>query len=161
MLGNMQMKINIQKILATSLGAGYFPIAPGTIGAMMALPVYFLYHGRILSSLQYNLLLAVLILLSYFIGVWTANGLQKEWGADPKRIVIDETHGQWIAMLALPLNLWYLLLSFVLFRLFDIWKPLGIRKLDHIKSGHGVMLDDTLSGVYALVIIQILVLIQQ
>jgi len=155
------MKAKIQKILGTSLGVGYFPIAPGTFGAIMALPIYFLYHGRILSSLQYNLLLFVLILLSYIIGVWAANGLQGEWGADPKRIVIDETHGQWIAMLALPLNLWYLLISFVLFRLFDIWKPLGIRKLDQIKNGHGVILDDTLSGVYALVVTQILMFIQQ
>lgn len=83
--------------------------------------------------------------------------LEEEWGEDPSKVVIDETVGLWISMLFIPINTYTLILAFILFRFFDILKPLGIRKLDQLKNSWGVMLDDILAGVYANMVLQLIV----
>jgi phosphatidylglycerophosphatase A len=83
--------------------------------------------------------------------------LEPEWGHDPQKIVIDEIIGFWIAMIAVPYTAWTLFAGFVLFRIFDIWKPLGIRKMEKFKGGWGVMLDDVLAGIYANIVLQVLI----
>ena len=76
------------------------------------------------------------------------------WGEDPSRVVVDEMVGVWIPLLAAPAgNLWYALAAFALFRLFDIFKPLGIRKMEYLKGGVGVMMDDILAGIYSLILL--------
>ena len=73
---------------------------------------------------------------------------------DPSRVVVDEMVGVWIPLLAAPAgNLWYALAAFALFRLFDIFKPLGIRKMEYLKGGVGVMMDDILAGIYSLILL--------
>ena len=79
----------------------------------------------------------------------SAQKLEPEWGHDPSRITVDELVGVWVAMLGVPVNWLNLLLAFGLFRLFDIWKPLGIRKLEKLPGGWGVMVDDVAAGVAA------------
>jgi phosphatidylglycerophosphatase A len=95
-----------------------------------------------------------LILLFTVLGIWSSTVLEPEWGKDPSCIVVDEMAGVWISLLAVGgASLWYAALAFVLFRLFDIYKPLGIRRLERLKGGWGVMMDDVLAGLYAYIIV--------
>ena len=153
------------KLMATGFGSGFSPIAPGTAGALMAilllLPNMFYdfewlnFGNQWLNEIPFILT----ILLFHFIGVKSANEMEKEWGHDAQRIVIDEMVGVWIALLFMPINWLTLLLAFVLFRFFVITKPLGIRKMERFDGGWGVMMDDVLAGVYAWVVLKILTLI--
>ena len=98
---------------------------------------------------------AILVILFTVLGILSASVSEKYWGEDPSRVVIDEMVGSWIALLAVPENgHWgYMLAAFLLFRLFDIWKPLGIRKMEKLPKGYGIMADDILSGIYGYIVI--------
>lgn len=99
----------------------------------------------------------LLVILFYVIGVWAANRLEPFWGNDPSRIVIDEMVGIWINLLAVPAgDLVYGMTAFLLFRFFDIVKPLGIRHMERIKRGHGVMMDDVLAGIYGFFLLYVI-----
>jgi phosphatidylglycerophosphatase A len=91
------------------------------------------------------------------IGIWSSNEVELLWGHDSARVVIDEIAGMAIAMIALPLNWKYFVTAFVLFRFFDIVKPLYIRKMELFPGGWGVMMDDVLAGIYALLLVQLMV----
>lgn len=141
------------KLIATSFGAGFSPVAPGTVGALVAILVwYILSLCMAYSTLQWTL--AGLIVVFTIIGVWSATVSERYWGEDPSKVVIDETVGEWIALLAVPAGQhWaYIVAAFVLFRFFDIFKPLGVRSMENLKGGYGIMADDILSGVYAAVV---------
>ena len=87
-------------------------------------------------------------------GIWSADKLESEWGKDPSKVVVDEMVGVWIALLAVPVgNVWYILFAFLLFRFFDIFKPLGIRKMEQLEGGIGVMADDILAGIYSFLLL--------
>ena len=140
-------------IFGTGFGSGFWPWGPGTAGALLATLMWLSMPFAFNSS---TLFLTTLILICSFtvIGTWAANRLAPFWGPDPSRVVIDEMIGVWIPLLASPAdNLWYALASFVLFRFFDILKPLGIRSLDRKEGGFWVMADDILAGFYSLIII--------
>lgn len=145
------------KFMASGFGVGWLPVAPGTWGAAEAilLLIPFLWFNVPPSVL--TLFLSFLIIIFTWIGVKSVDYLQKEWGDDPKQVVIDEMIGVWIAIIGLPFNIVNLILGFILFRFFDIAKPLGIRELEKIEGGWGVMLDDALAGVYANVVLQIII----
>lgn len=137
--------------LAFGFGSGLAPKAPGTFGTVMAVPLYLL----LVQLPLYGYALAVL--LAFFVGIYlcgkTAEDLQVH---DHPGIVWDEFVGFWITMLAVPTGWPWLLAGFVLFRLFDIWKPWPISVFDkHVKSGLGIMIDDVLAGIYALIILQV------
>lgn len=142
-------------LIATGFGAGFSPFAPGTAGAVVATGIwivcYFLFPVY-LFPVTFGL-----IILFTLLGIWATNVLEATWGKDPSRIVVDEMVGVWIPLLAVTKtanHVWLLvLLSFALFRLFDIFKPLGIRKMENLKGGLGVMGDDILAGIYSLVIV--------
>ncbi|MDL2277021.1 phosphatidylglycerophosphatase A [Parabacteroides sp. OttesenSCG-928-G07] len=143
----------IQKIIATGFGSGYSPIAPGTAGALLAVLLW----GVLYLLLPFHLLLvvtAILILLFTIAGIWAANSLEAVWGKDPSKVVVDEIVGVWIALLGVAEgNIYHILLAFVFFRLFDIFKPLGIRRMEKLKGGLGVMMDDILAGIYSLILL--------
>ena len=130
---------------AFGFGAGLAPIAPGTIGSLVALPLYWLLAP--LAAPVYIALLAMLFLL----GVWVTARTEHDLGVhDHSGIVLDEIVGQLVALFLVPLNLVWMLLGFGLFRLFDIWKPWPIRWLnDRMPGGWGIMLDDLAAGVAA------------
>ena len=107
-------------------------------------------YGRCFTGYTY---LAWIIFLTV-MGVWATNCLEPFWGEDPSRVVVDEMVGVWIALLAAPSgNVWYALGAFALFRLFDIFKPLGIRRMESFPGGIGVMMDDILAGIYSFVVL--------
>jgi phosphatidylglycerophosphatase A len=131
-------------LIATAGGSGYFPIAPGTVGSavglLMCLTMRLAGGGR----LEW---LAVLVLFA--VGSWAALMAERHFGRDdPGPVVIDEVMGQLVTTLFLPLSLMGLLVSFVVFRAFDIAKPWPARRLEDVPHGIGVMADDAMAGLY-------------
>jgi phosphatidylglycerophosphatase A len=149
--------MNIYKVIATFGGAGYSPVAPGTVGAIFAMFIAYILRLYTQDQMIITYIIITLIIMSYFAGVLACNKLSSEWGSDPSRVVIDEACGYWITLLFLPLTTSNLLLALVLFRFFDIAKPLGIRKIDNMHhSSHAVMLDDVVAGIYGCAILHAL-----
>ena len=141
--------------ISTAFGTGFFPFGPGTAGSLVA----FLIVPILLHFGWSHGALALITLLTIPVGIWAATQTEKAWKReDPGEVVIDEVVGQWIAMLGMP-ALWdwrTAVAAFVLFRLFDIWKPFPISYLDrHVKGGVGVVVDDLLAGLIVNVLLQI------
>ena len=140
-------------IIASGFGSGFSPFAPGTAGALVAVIIWTV----LFYVIPFNILLVVtslLIVLFTAAGIWSADKLESEWGKDPSKVVVDEMVGVWIALRAVPVgNVWYILFAFLLFRFFDIFKPLGIRKMEQLEGGIGVMADDILAGIYSFLLL--------
>ncbi len=143
----------IFKFLLRGFGAGLLPIAPGTWGSAVA--ILLAWPLARWTPDYFHLELCLLIGASVWICAKGSAMLREEWGDDPSQTVLDEIAGMWIALLALPFHWHYWLAAFFLFRFFDIFKPLGIRRLEKIGGGWGVALDDVLAGVYANVVVQV------
>jgi phosphatidylglycerophosphatase A len=143
-------------LLATFFGVGYFPVAPGTLASLI---VALLYKAG-LYQLPWPTYLCVGLGI-YILGVWSstiyAARRKKE---DPRTVVIDEVMGQWIALFLLPPSWGLVLMSFFLFRIFDILKPFFIRKAETFNAGWGIMLDDILAGIYASIILNLYLLVR-
>ncbi len=138
--------------LAYGFGSGLAPWAPGTFGTLAAIPLYLL-----LVPLPLIWYLAVLVPL-FLIGVWACGKTNTELGVqDASAIVWDEILGYLITMIAAPAGWHWILVGFVLFRLFDILKPWPISMLDRsVHGGLGVMLDDIVAGLMAFALLQLL-----
>jgi phosphatidylglycerophosphatase A len=142
-------------ILATGFGVGYSPIAPGTLGTLITIPVY--YFISAIPSPIYELTLITFLFLSSWISGQAQNYLGKQ---DDPRIVIDEMMGFLITMIWLPKTIFFVVAGFFLFRFFDILKPFPIRRIEkRWRGGYGVVLDDVLAGIYANIILQLICLI--
>lgn len=139
-------------IAAFGFGSGLAPIAPGTFGTLAAIPFYW-----VLSLFPLWFYLAV-ILVATVVGIWICGESAKRLGVhDHGGIVWDEFVGFWITMIAAPSGLIWVLLGFIIFRIFDIWKPWPIYIIDDkVQGGLGIMLDDVLAGVYSLIVMQVL-----
>ena len=146
----------VWKIIATAGGVGYTPVAPGTAGAILASAVAFLLQGFFSLSL-YWIILSVLILSFFILGILATDKLESEWGKDPGKIVIDECVGQWLTYLFIPFGYVEILIGLILFRIFDITKPIFIKRLEKIPGGIGVMLDDVGAGIIANILLQLMV----
>jgi phosphatidylglycerophosphatase A len=156
-------------------GVGYAPLAPGTFGSMVGVGIYLLTSAASLRLFAYgaargwsmdslaSLRMACMLLLVAAIsglGVWAATRTEKLLGRkDPGIVVVDEVAGQLIAFLFVPVRAgwWVILATFIAFRLFDIWKPYPIRRLEMLESGLGIMADDILAGIYAAILMSVLV----
>lgn len=138
--------------IATGFGSGLVPIAPGTVGSLAALLPWWFLRGLPLP------LWIVLLVLAFGVGVWACDWAMRRLGVgDPGLVVWDEFVGLWIALLALPPGWHFVLVGFLLFRLFDVLKPWPIGWADRaIKGGLGTMLDDVLAGCAALIGVQVL-----
>jgi len=142
--------------IATGFGSGLSPKAPGTVGTLVALlPWWFLM--RDLSPLAY---LAVVV-LAFALGVWASNWVIRRIGIeDPGVVVWDEFVGLWITLWLLPDGWPWIVAGVVLFRAFDIGKPWLVGWADRrLHGGFGAMFDDALAGVYALVVLQLMVVL--
>lgn len=141
-------------LLASGFGAGFFPVGPGTVGSLEAVAIFLALAAFRLDHSQFVFAMIILIIASFAAGVWAAERTCKITGLDDAQvIVIDEVSGQLTALA--PLAVWpsfsitMVIVALVLFRLFDIFKPYPIRKLERLHGGLGVMADDTLAGLYA------------
>jgi len=137
--------------LSLGFGSGLSPFAPGTLGTLFAIPPYLLLAQL---PLAYYLLA---ILVAFAIGVYLCGYTSRALGEhDHSGIVWDEFVGFWITMIAVPATWQWILAGFVLFRLFDIVKPWPVKVADQkMKGGFGIMFDDVLAALYALVGLQI------
>jgi phosphatidylglycerophosphatase A len=133
-------------LIATWFGIGLSPIAPGTCGSLVALPIA--WAIRMVWGAPG---LAVACGVVFAVGWWASAAIVKASEVqDPGAVVVDEVVGQWLVLLAAPLDPAAWVLGFLLFRLFDIWKPWPVRWADrHIKGGLGIMLDDIAAAGYA------------
>ena len=145
--------IKYYKFICSWFGIGYIRQGGGTLAALFCCICWFFvdrFHPGELSLIIVTLLITV-------IGVWSAGKVERDWGKDSYRVVIDEVAGMATSLILLPVQLKYLLSAFILFRFFDIVKPLYIRRLEKLPGGWGVMADDFLAGVYTNIIVQFIV----
>jgi phosphatidylglycerophosphatase A len=143
--------IRLILLLASGLGAGFSPFAPGTAGTLVAIPIELLLSP--IRSPVYELTL----LTFFFFSSWIAERAQNHWQKkDDQRIVIDEIMGYFLTMLWIPKTLLFISVGFLLFRLLDIVKPFPCRQLEKVRGGFGVVLDDVFAGIYANIALQIL-----
>ena len=144
------------RLLATFLGIGYLKPGPGT-WASLATMLLWAWLGQFLAP-WHRLTAAALIAVAVALaGIPAATLVTRASGRrDPGHVVIDEVAGQMIAMIAVPLRWQPLLASLILFRAFDIVKPPPLRDLEKLPGGTGIVLDDVAAGLYALMIMQIL-----
>src|SRR3954464_2359302 len=139
----------LSKAIATALGAGYSPVAPGTCGTAVAVPLAFAL--RTLPIWQF----LVVVLVITAIGIWAADRADRAWGThDSGRIVIDEVAGYLTTMVLVDRHHWApLAVGFVVFRALDIIKPPPVRWFEEkLPGGWGVVLDDSAAGVIGMVV---------
>lgn len=133
----------VARLIATWFGCGYWPYGPGTLGAAAAVAIAVLAGW---SPMAAGLAGVIALLPS----VWASSVEAETSGRkDPGHVVIDEVVGQWITLAgAVQLDWQSCLIGFILFRLFDIWKPAPVRQLEALPNGVGIMADDVMAGVY-------------
>lgn len=168
-------------LAVATCGVGFMPIASGTWGSMVGVLLYLILRALSLRLFSFYDLVDVqnysnvvkveslfvtislcLILVVTFVGIRAATRAETLLGRrDPGAVVVDEVAGQLITFLFVPfgvrLSWWLILAGFLLFRLFDIWKPYPIRDLESLKSGLGIMADDVLAGIYAAIVMAFIV----
>ena len=149
---------------AIGFGSGFSPFAPGTAGSLLAGLLFYFLIVPFLRPFAYIFIITAyvfLIIASFFFGLYL---YKKTMSAekDAKKFVWDEFVGMWVASFPLLVfeSFWpWIILSFLLFRIFDIWKPQPISYFDNLDSSYGVMMDDVIAGLFSALIITIAVLI--
>ncbi len=139
-------------LLGTFFFTGHAPFASGTVGSAAALALYW-----VLPYTDNGTILSLCALTVLFLGLPAAAALENRHGDDPSLVVIDEAVGMWIAVAFLPKIWWVALAAFFLFRIFDIFKPPPARQFDRMRGAGGIMMDDVIAGLYANIIMQIVV----
>jgi len=141
---------SLKKLIATLFFTGYAPLAPATVGSALVAVIYFFFF----SSLEVVEWLIVLTTV-FFVGVYTAHGMEREWGKDPGRVVIDEAVGYLVTVAFLPHSLGLAIAGFFVFRILDIAKPLPARQLESLPGGWGIVVDDVVAGIYGNLLLRI------
>ena len=139
----------IQSLIATLGVTGFLPYAPGTFGTLLSFLLIILFKPG-------DTVLLVILAPLFMLGITASNQAEKILGKDSGHIVIDEFCGYLVSVLFIPKSIGYLLAAFILFRIFDIFKPPPIRRIEEVvPGGAGVMLDDALAGIYTNACLQI------
>ena len=139
-----------------TFGVGYLPLIPGTFGSLLSVGIFLLFTQLATGTALFVLVLLFTLVVT-FAGIWAASRTEELSGRkDPGKVVVDEVAGQMLALL--PLTLFGLrlttravIVSFILFRLFDIFKPYPAGRFERLKGGYGIMCDDLVAGAYAAV----------
>jgi len=141
------------RFLASGFFSGHIPFAPGTFGTLAAIPLYLL----LISVLQGWWYAGAVVALTV-AAIWISGLAEKIYARkDPPQVVIDEIAGFMLTMIAVPPSALYIILGFVLFRIFDILKPQPAGWInDHMRGGSGIVLDDIVAGLYANIVLQFL-----
>lgn len=136
--------------MAFGFGSGLLAIAPGTWGTVVAIPIYLLISH--FSVLNYF----VLLVITFVVGIWVCDKVSKELGVhDYSGIVWDEIFGYLFTMFMAPKSFFWVFVGFIVFRIFDIWKPQPIKYIDKtVKGGLGIMLDDLIAAIFAWMVLQ-------
>lgn len=143
-------------LVATFFGVGRLRPGPGTWGSLAAVLIWF-GLSRWIPAERQVLTLAGLAAIVVMLGIPAATRVARASGVkDPEFVVIDEVAGQWLSLLLVPVSWKTLLAGFILFRGFDIVKPPPVRRLEKLPAGVGIVVDDVAAGVYALVVMQLL-----
>jgi len=141
-------------VLATGLGSGYSPVAPGTAGSAVGLLLYWP-----LAAWPPAWTIALLVVL-FCVGVAAATTVAQTIGIeDPGIVVVDEIVGMWVSLLFLPFTWQTAALGFFLFRVMDVVKPYPARQLEHLPGGWGILLDDVMAGIYANLTVRVALLV--
>ena len=140
------------KLLASVFGIGYIK-GGGTVAAVLCCGLLYLARAADPTGRPWPAGLLTGGLLAG--GTWVAQQVEPAWGKDSYRVVIDEVAGMWVGLLLVPITGATLLAGLLLFRFFDMVKPLGIRRLEALPGGLGVMADDVLAGLYTNVLLQV------
>jgi len=145
----------------STFGVGYLPLAPGTWGSLVAVGI-FLGFTQVFKGNALVAVVLVSIVVVTFAGIWAASRTEALANRkDPSKVVVDEVAGQLISLFPLTLftqwSIVAVIISFILFRFFDIVKPYPARRLEALKGGLGIMCDDLIAGVYAAAITAIIV----
>ena len=145
----MKKTTYLAQVIASTAYSGYFPIAPGTVGAAVAIAVLF-----ILPPLSWEVL-SIASIVFFFVGVWAATEAEKLWGHDAGRINWDEVVGMMVTVVVLPKHWISYCAAFFVFRFFDVIKPYPIGISQKLPGGWGIMIDDVLAGVFSNILLQI------
>jgi phosphatidylglycerophosphatase A len=137
-------------LFGSALFSGYVPFASGTVGSAVGLAVYFI------PGFEQPTWIIPVTAATLFFGIIASARMEKTLGHDPAQVTIDEVVGMWISLLLVPKSLPVALVAFVLFRIFDVVKPPPARIFDRLRGGAGIMLDDVVAGIYANVILRVL-----
>ena len=146
-------KRRVTILISTGLYTGYFPLAPGTWGSLLGLLVA-ISVGTLPIFLQ-----ILFVLLLAIVGYWaSSHAIQIFHHSDPSKVVIDEVVGILITLIGIPVTGYWFTIGFLLFRLFDILKPAPAKYADQkIKGGLGIMLDDIVAGIYANILLHLMI----
>jgi phosphatidylglycerophosphatase A len=143
-------------LVATFFGIGTFGPAPGTWASAAAVLIWWAIASMVSADLRTGILTGMAA-IAIAVGIPAATRVARAAGKkDPGLVVIDEVAGQWITLLFVPLTWKTLLAGFILFRGFDIMKPPPVRQLENLPEGTGIVVDDVAAGIYALIVMQLL-----
>ena len=144
--------IRLAFAIATVFKAGYIPIAPGTVGSIIGLLVFWLIKDY--ASFTIEMFVATAL---FFAGVWASTIVEQVLERhDPGVVIVDEVVGMLVALMLLPSTITVIFLAFLLFRVFDIIKPYPARWCEQLSRGWGIMMDDVVAGLYVNVLIHII-----
>ena len=144
--------MNLYKWIASCFGTGYLK-GGGTVAALLTCIVWWVVQAD--GNFQILMVPATAVII--ILGIWIGNRVEKDWGKDSSRVVIDEVAGMCISLLFIPVSIQWVLIGLALFRFFDIVKPLYIRKAEALPAGWGVMADDVLAGIYSNLVLQVII----
>jgi phosphatidylglycerophosphatase A len=144
----------LASIVATGLGSGYAPLAPGTAGSLVGLAL-FLPLRQLTPALQL-VSTAIVFLAGVAASSTVAARVDRK---DPGLVVVDEVVGMWVTLLFLPWTLTTAVVGFLAFRIMDVWKPYPARELEALPGGWGIMSDDLMAGVYANLLVRVALLV--
>src|SRR5262245_12534705 len=150
-------------LAVATFGVGFIPIAPGTWGSLVGVGIFLILTASGLSAFAFNLTLVLIAGVITFAGIWAASRTEQITGRkDPGKVVVDEVAGQLVSLI--PLSLLsitsapgWIIVSFILFRFFDIVKPYPARRMERLHGGLGIMCDDLVAGIYAAAALTIMV----
>lgn len=158
--GNRKSALHrIVLIFTSGLGAGYSPVASGTVGTVIAIPLFLAMASLGMTGsdgtwVLYLVVLGVIIVL----GTWASTFAERHYGEkDSGKVVIDEIAGYLVTMLFVPATWPWIILGFIFFRFFDVLKPPPIDGLQKLEGGVGVMIDDLMAGVYSCVLLHLVI----
>ncbi len=143
--------MKVHKWISSCFGIGFIK-GGGTIAALVTCVVLWLIPVDSNDTIMIALTVAVCI-----VGVVSSHMVEKDWGKDSSRVVIDEVAGMCVSLVWVPFSIQWILAALVLFRFFDIAKPLYIRRAEALPGGWGVMADDILAGVYSNIVLQVVI----